>query len=138
MKQFSFSMDTLGKYIAHLREQKGWSQRELSRRSGVSFAQIQRIESGETDSPGIKLLEQLAGTLNVPLEALTNAYQGREPAIITTNHDKLLEQAFSSMAKALPPEIITSVWIEEVNRRYPDKKKRKDFIFKIFGDLSDV
>jgi transcriptional regulator with XRE-family HTH domain len=37
----------IGDRIRELREQKGWSQRELSRRVGINYSVMSRIESGQ-------------------------------------------------------------------------------------------
>lgn len=52
-----------------LREQHGWSQRELARRCGVSDAQINKYESGQTD-PSSTYLKLIAEQLNVSTDYL--------------------------------------------------------------------
>jgi repressor LexA len=49
--------------LKQLRRVNGWSQSELSRRSGVSQAVISRLESGTTKSVNFKNLEKLAGAM---------------------------------------------------------------------------
>ena len=45
------------------REEKGWSQPELARRSGVTQQNISLIESGERINPGILTISALAHAL---------------------------------------------------------------------------
>lgn len=56
--------------IKELREKRGWSQNELSRRSGVKQGVISYIESGRTKHPRIDTLAALAKTLRVPIDKL--------------------------------------------------------------------
>lgn len=53
-------------------EQRGWTQSELSRRSGVSPAQITRVLSGERGL-GEKSISALAKALNLPVETVFRA-----------------------------------------------------------------
>lgn len=50
--------------LKQLRETKGFSQNELSKRSGVTQSNISRIESGE-HSPKIGTLQKLAIALGI-------------------------------------------------------------------------
>ena len=56
--------------IKELRMKRGWSQNELSRRSGVRQGVLSYIESGRTKHPRIDTLEALAGALGVPVSEL--------------------------------------------------------------------
>ena len=49
--------------IKELRKVKGWSQAELSRRSGVAQGMISRMENGQVDSVHLPALEKLAKAL---------------------------------------------------------------------------
>jgi transcriptional regulator with XRE-family HTH domain len=51
--------------IKELREARGWSQRELSRQSGVRQATLSAIENGETAGIDFATLEQLAETFDL-------------------------------------------------------------------------
>ncbi|HEY5649337.1 MAG TPA: helix-turn-helix transcriptional regulator [Nitrospiria bacterium] len=52
--------------ITLLREKRGWSQRDLARRTGILQPQIARIEKGER-LPSLKTLWRLADALNAKL-----------------------------------------------------------------------
>lgn len=54
--------------IKELREAKGITQGELSRLSGVSVAEICRIEKGERQNPSINLLNKLLSALDVDID----------------------------------------------------------------------
>ena len=55
----------LSAYIKSLRNAKGWSQRDLAAESGVSNAEISRIESGQRKNPSPAVLKNLANSLGV-------------------------------------------------------------------------
>ena len=50
--------------------EKGWSQSELARRSGVKQGVLSYIESGRTLHPRIDTLALIAKALGVPVEML--------------------------------------------------------------------
>lgn len=62
----------LGEQVRNLRESRGWSQRDLSRRTGMTQPAIARFEAGGT-TPTIPILQRLArafdGSLNVEIVA---------------------------------------------------------------------
>jgi putative transcriptional regulator len=51
--------------LTELRAQKGWSQAELSRRSGVAQSTISRLEAGKLDSVSLPQLEKLAKAFDI-------------------------------------------------------------------------
>jgi transcriptional regulator with XRE-family HTH domain len=55
----------IGTYIADLRAEKKWSQRELADKSGISNTEISRIESGKRTNPTPATLRSLADALQV-------------------------------------------------------------------------
>lgn len=55
--------------IREYRERLGWSQNELSRRSGVPQSAISRYEAGEQE-PGYSRLKRIAKALGVSVEEL--------------------------------------------------------------------
>jgi transcriptional regulator with XRE-family HTH domain len=64
----SFANMDLCEKIKYLRKEKDLSQGALSRISGVSVAEICRIESGERKNPSINLLNKLLESLDVSNE----------------------------------------------------------------------
>lgn len=64
----SFANMDLCEKIKYLRKEKDLSQGALSRISGVSVAEICRIESGERKNPSINLLNKLLESLEVSNE----------------------------------------------------------------------
>lgn len=60
----------LGKVISEARENKGISQRELSRQANMDCAEVSRIESGKRKKPNILYLKGIADTLDLSMVKL--------------------------------------------------------------------
>lgn len=60
----------LGELIGLSRELKGWTLRELEKRSGVSNALISQIESGHVRQPGFQTVAKIAKALGLSLNRL--------------------------------------------------------------------
>lgn len=67
-KSRKFEDLTLSEKIKILREEKGMTQGVLARKSGVSVAEICRIEKGERQNPSVNLLNKLLKGLDVDAE----------------------------------------------------------------------
>lgn len=66
-KQF---LKELGKNIVRLREERGWSQSELSRQCDKDRQSIERLENGKIN-PSAYYLYEIAKALNIPINKLT-------------------------------------------------------------------
>ena len=53
----------LGSYLIQIRNERGYSQRDLAEKSGVSPAEISRVESGKRQKPSPAVLRAIADTL---------------------------------------------------------------------------
>jgi transcriptional regulator with XRE-family HTH domain len=62
----------IGKRIADLRQDHGWSKADLARRSGVTPSYVTRVERGEFDRPSIEKISAIATALRVSVTALTD------------------------------------------------------------------
>jgi len=56
--------------LREIRQSRDMSYRELSKRSGVSLSQIEKIESGYAQNPTIKTMWKLATALKVKIDDL--------------------------------------------------------------------
>jgi transcriptional regulator with XRE-family HTH domain len=56
---------TFGEYIKNLRIEKGWSQRELASKIGITSAVISRLESSERKKPSLTTLNAIAQNLGI-------------------------------------------------------------------------
>lgn len=56
--------------VKQLREAKGWSAKELARRSGISIDTIKRLEDGNRDTIYWNTLRKLAAALECKVSAI--------------------------------------------------------------------
>ncbi|MDY5107167.1 MAG: helix-turn-helix transcriptional regulator [Actinobacillus minor] len=63
-------MNHLGDNIKRIRKTAGISQQELADMSGVSKAQISRLENGEQNNPQINTVVSIASNLGVSIEEI--------------------------------------------------------------------
>jgi transcriptional regulator with XRE-family HTH domain len=69
-------MALLTVHLRPVRLEKGWTQAELARRSGVDQSTISRIENGLTRGVGLGIVERLAGALGRnPRSLLASSYR---------------------------------------------------------------
>ncbi len=82
-------MTSVGERIRQLREQKGMSQGDIERSTGMLRAYISRVEHGHT-VPSVESLERFAAALGIPLYQMFCHTNGPEPAMVspTTEQDK--------------------------------------------------
>jgi transcriptional regulator with XRE-family HTH domain len=68
-------MSLLGERLAAKRQGKGWSQRELARRAGISHTIVSGAEKGERRSIGTDAARLLARTLGVSVDYLLGTFE---------------------------------------------------------------
>lgn len=98
---------TVGEYIKELRKENSISQRELADKSGISNAEISRIETGERQKPSPDILRKLAPHLGVSHEDLMNkaGYINERSAFMAENREA--ENKFISI---FTPKLIMDGW----------------------------
>ena len=72
------------------RLEKGWSQEELARCSGLSTRTIQRIESGQ--KPGLESLKCLAAVFETSISTLAQEQAMAENNISTSDEKEMIHQ----------------------------------------------
>jgi transcriptional regulator with XRE-family HTH domain len=82
-------MSSVGQKIRQLREQKGMSQGDIERSTGMLRAYISRVEHGHT-IPSLESLERFAAALGIPLYQLFchNGPEQREGVAPLTEQEK--------------------------------------------------
>jgi len=101
-------MNHISDNIKRMRERSGLSQQQLADRSGISKAQISRLESGKQDNPQIKTLIPLSSALGVSLEEIAYGEQSGSFSYITKMIEVLPEQDRESIRKLLKIWVLTS------------------------------
>ena len=92
---------SLSNYLREMRKRKDWSQRDLATASGISNAEISRIESGKRKEPSPSVLKAIASALNVPVEEVL-----QQAGVIErgkTAVDEALKEVGSTPVSALQP-----------------------------------
>ncbi len=84
---------SIGELIGDLRRNKGWSQKELAKRSGVTESTLSRIESGITKQVDATALGKIATTLDTSTDYLLGLSKIRAPKHIDITKLGLSEEA---------------------------------------------
>src|SRR5215831_17940560 len=98
----------IGERLRQLREQKGFSQGDIEKASGLLRCYISRVEHGHT-VPTIETLERFATALSVPLYQLF--YEGEEPPATPhlTERPTLIELAHEPAAEKAEARFLLKV-----------------------------
>ena len=83
-------MNSLGNRIKELRKQKSWSQNDLAKKAGISYAQLSRYEIKGSQPPA-EVLNKLAEALDTTVDFLING-DTSEKAKSTLKDAELLQQ----------------------------------------------
>ena len=86
----------LGSYLIQVRNERGYSQRDLAEKSGVSPAEISRVESGRRQKPSPAVLRAIAETLVVSypyLMQLAGYMDGPEAESVPAPEDVFRDEA---------------------------------------------
>jgi transcriptional regulator with XRE-family HTH domain len=95
----------VGQLLKQLREERGISMREVSRRSGLSANAMSMIERGLT-SPSVSTLYRLTDALNVPITALFRQDHAQEAIVFRPVSDRTQIPFPSASGKALEEDFI--------------------------------
>lgn len=68
---------TLGQKIKELRKQKGFTQEQLARDTGVAYTTLTKVENDAVRNPSFETVAALAGGLWVSLDVLTKKHHGK-------------------------------------------------------------
>lgn len=119
---------SFGEYLKQLRKEKSISQRELAEKSGVSNAEISRIETGGRQKISPDVLRAIAPILEIPYEELMDkaGYINSKSSFMTEHREA--EERFIEL---VTPKLIMDGWGVEYTKRGPSigdivAKKGKD------------
>lgn len=83
-------MSSLGEKVAQLRRERGWTLKQLSEYSGVSFSHIHAIENNTRPSPSFQRVAKLARAFGVPIAFFDNPETTSSPAGSTPSEAEAL------------------------------------------------
>jgi transcriptional regulator with XRE-family HTH domain len=75
-----------------VRIRRGWIQRELARRCGVSASLISLLERGHLDAVSVRVLRQVAGVLEIRLDLVARMRTGDLDRLLNAGHAALHEE----------------------------------------------
>jgi transcriptional regulator with XRE-family HTH domain len=131
----------IGGRMREIREQRGYSQRDLAERSGLSSNAISRIERGE-NSPTVSSLHQLAAALRVPIvsffengEQLATVLVRKNRRLRTRGEGVLIE----SLGSGLPGQMLEPFLIKLapgiVCGAEPISHSGEEFVYCVEGEM---
>lgn len=106
-----------GKIISDLREQKGWAQKDLAEKSGISRVMIGKYERGEA-VPSIEAAKKIADALEVSLDYLVGASSQTAFDRRTLDRIQELEQLEENKKQTLYDLIDTYIRDAKARRAY--------------------
>lgn len=95
---------SLGDYLKTQRKNKDWSQRDLAEASGISNAEISRLESGVRKEPSPSILKSLSTALGIPYEDMMRA------AGFTIDESPSLQPSSKSLPQDLTEDELKDVY----------------------------
>lgn len=114
----------LAQRIKALRNRKGYSQEELSEKTGLSLRTIQRIENGETEPRGDSL-KRLAITFDVPPEEIVDWTVQEDKGFLTSLNLSALSFIIFPLLGIIVPLII---WISRKDKIRNVNETAKDLL----------
>lgn len=114
----------LAQKIKNLRNRKGYSQEELSEKTGLSLRTIQRIENGETEPRGDSL-KRLAFVFDVPSDEIVDWTVKEDKGFLTSLNLSALSFIIFPLLGILVPLII---WISKKDKIQELNKIAKELL----------
>jgi HTH-type transcriptional regulator/antitoxin HipB len=107
----------LGSTIRALRLKKGWRQRDLATRAGVSTSMISRLERGHPGSFSLDTIRRVASALDVRVDLVPRWRAGDLDRLLNAKHSQLQELVARWFETELPawvlaPEVSFSIYRE--------------------------
>lgn len=136
---------TRGSRIAHLREQRGWTQKDLAERAEISIAFLSELENNKRNpSTGVllRISEVLGASLDYLVAGRTDVPAIRQPLVLPSDLAAAAEQMGWSVGHAADLLRARGIVLERRSRSgQPDKKHWTaddwmNFERKLFGDES--
>jgi transcriptional regulator with XRE-family HTH domain len=134
-----------GSAIRVVRHKRGWRQRDLAARAGVSDATVSRIERGHLDTLSLATLRSVASAVDVRVDLLARWRAGDLDRLLNARHSALHDSVAAWFHDALPewelaPEVSFSIFGErgviDIVAWHP--ARRALLIIELKTDIADV
>lgn len=108
---------TLGERVRALRNERGWTQAELARRSGLNNQTVHRIEHGVMNS-GWQSRLKLARAFGIPVAALDPQYKGEQQPEESADGTRRVSSSIA-LASLTEQQILDGIaaFVRELERR---------------------
>ena len=93
--------DKFSKRLKELRKERGLTQEDLSKLSGVSFPTISRYENGQRDEPKLTILKTLANYFDVTLDYLVGDTDVKDVNFTATEIARIFKELYDDGKKIL-------------------------------------
>lgn len=110
-----YGLESLAEAIRQARVSKGWSQRDLSARAGLTQAQISRIENGEAD-PQLSTMIELVRSLDLDLQLVPRSALVAVEAAVRSAEERSEERTLRTLLATLRR------MAEEATEAFPDRE----------------
>jgi transcriptional regulator with XRE-family HTH domain len=106
-----------GSAIRAVRRKRGWRQRDLAARAGVSDVTVSRIERGHLDTLSLQLVRSVAAAIDVRVELVARWRAGDLDRLLSARHSALHDSVATWFRDAMPgwelaPEVSFSIYGE--------------------------
>lgn len=100
------NLPRLGGSLRELRDQRGWSRKDLAERSGLSYPYVSQLENGDRE-PSVDTLTKLAETFGLAVDALlapaTNQRSSRPPTAASGGQRRIPNPSYQPDASHQQP-----------------------------------
>ena len=135
----------LGSAIRAVRHRRGWRQRDLAARAGVSDVTVSRLERGHLDTLSIRTVRAVASALDVRVDLLARWRAGDLDRLLNAGHSALHDSVAAWFKQAFPawelaPEVSFNIYGErgvvDIVAWHPGR--RALLIIELKTDIADV
>jgi transcriptional regulator with XRE-family HTH domain len=103
-----------GSVVRAVRQRRGWRQRDLAARAGISDATVSRIERGHLDTLSIRTIRIVASALDVRVDLLARWRAGDLDRLLNARHSALHDSVAAWFRDSMPgwelaPEVSFSI-----------------------------
>lgn len=135
----------LGSAIRAVRHRRGWRQRDLAARAGVSDVTVSRLERGHLDTLSIRTVRAVASALDVRVDLLARWRAGDLDRLLNAGHSALHDSVAGWFKQAFPawelaPEVSFNIYGErgvvDIVAWHPGR--RALLIIELKTDIADV
>jgi transcriptional regulator with XRE-family HTH domain len=135
----------LGSVIRAVRHRRGWRQRDLAARAGVSDVTVSRLERGHLDTLSVRTVRAVASALDVRVDLQARWRAGDLDRLLNSGHSALHDSVAAWFKEAFPawelaPEVSFNVYgergIVDIVAWHPGR--RALLIIELKTDIADV